>query len=90
MLSVRATLTKWGNGRGILLPKEMCDALSLSVGDSVSLVLDEASRTVTLENPDAYMLSALMAGYDGSKPAEIDAPGESVGGELWRRSNAIS
>ena len=83
MVSVRATLTKWGNGRGILLPKEMCDALSLSIGDSVSLVLDEASRTVTLENPEAYTLTALMAGYDGPKPGEIDAPGESVGGELW-------
>ncbi len=83
MVAMHATLTKWGNGRGILLPKEMCEALSLSVGDSVSLVLDESSRTVVLENPKAYTLSALMAGYDGPKPGEVDAPDASVGGELW-------
>lgn len=83
MVSSRATLTKWGNGRGILLPKEMCDALALSIGDTVSLVLDEATRTVKLENPSAYTLGALMAGYDGPKPGEVDPPGESVGREMW-------
>lgn len=83
MTSAGATLTKWGNGRGILLPKDMCDALDLSIGDAVSLVLDRANKTVRLENPNAYTLSALMAGYDGPKPGEIDAPGESVGREMW-------
>ena len=83
MVSSAATLTKWGNGRGVLLPKEMCDALELSIGDTVSLVLDEANRTVRLENPNAYTLSVLMAGYDGPMPGEIEAPGESVGRKLW-------
>ena len=83
MVSVGATLTKWGNGRGILIPKEMCDALGISIGDAVSLTLDEAIRTVKIENPNAYTLSALMAGYDGPKPGEVDAPGKSVGRELW-------
>ena len=83
MVATHATLTKWGNSRGILLPKEMCDALALSIGDTVSLVLDEATRTVKLENPNAYTLSTLMAGYGGPKPGEIDAPGKSAGRELW-------
>ena len=83
MVSTSATLTKWGNGRGILLPKEMCDALALSIGDTVSLVLDDVNRTVKIENPNEYTLSALMAGYEGPKPGEIDSPGNSVGRELW-------
>lgn len=83
MATAGATLTKWGNGRGILLPKDMCDALDLSIGDAVSLVLDRANKTVKLENPNAFTLSALMSGYDGPKPGEIDMPGESVGQEMW-------
>lgn len=83
MVAMSTTLTKWGNGRGIRLPKAMCEALALSVGDQVSLVLDEANGTIVIENPEACTLSALMAGYDGPKPGEIDAPGESAGGELW-------
>ena len=83
MVSVDVKLNKWGNGRGILLPKEMCDALNLSIGDTVSLVLDEASRIVKLGNPQSYTLNTLMAGYNGPNPGEIDAPAESVGNELW-------
>ena len=83
MVTVEVKLNKWGNGRGILLPKEMCDALDLSIGDTVSLAFDEAARIVKLGNPNDYTLNALMAGYDGPKPGEIDAPAESVGNELW-------
>ena len=83
MVSMKTTLHKWGNGRGILLPKELCDALDLSIGDTISLVLDEASHIVRLENPAAYTLNTLMAGYDGPKPGEIDMPENSVGNELW-------
>lgn len=83
MFAVGSKLTKWGNGRGILLPKEICDGLSLSIGDSVSLIFDEKTNTVKLENPNDYTLRALMKGYTGPKPEEIDIPDESLGKELW-------
>ena len=83
MVTAEATVTKWGNGRGILLPKEMCDGLGANIGDKLSLVLDEANRAIRVEPVGSYTLSSLMAGYDGPKPGEIDAPGSSAGREMW-------
>lgn len=33
-----ATLTKWGNSQGILLPKTICETLGIKVGDELYIV----------------------------------------------------
>ena len=83
MRAVEVTLAKWGNGRGILLPKEMCDMLEVEVGDKLSLVLDESQRCIRVEPVGSYTLASLMEGYEGPKSEELDVPGESAGKELW-------
>lgn len=83
MASVDATLTKRGNGRDALLPKEVCDASDATIGDKLSLGLDEANQIIRIENPGSSTLHSLMAGYDDPKPGEADAPDASAGNELW-------
>ena len=83
MIATEAKLNKWGNGGGILIPKEVYDDMMASIGDTLSLVYDEASKVLKVSNANSYTMQALMRGYDGPKPGEIDAPGASVGRELW-------
>jgi len=91
-----ATLTKWGNSQGIIIPKGLCDQLDLQVGDKVVLEFEgdsinlrpqrkafHRSRTVNIDE--------LFAGWDGAYEPPSDWPtigneidwGESVGKEVW-------
>ncbi len=83
MIATEVKLNKWGNGGGILIPKEVYADMAASIGDTLSLVYDERSRVLSVSNPSSYTMQSLMRGYDGPKPGEIDAPGASVGRELW-------
>ena len=83
MIATEVKLTKWGNGGGILIPKEVYADMKASIGDTLSLVYDEKSKTASISNARAYTMQSLMKGYDGPKPGEIDAPGSSTGRELW-------
>ncbi|NGM18017.1 AbrB/MazE/SpoVT family DNA-binding domain-containing protein [Eggerthellaceae bacterium zg-893] len=42
-----ATLAKWGNSQGILIPKSVCEALELSIGDKMELRMDAPSLVLT-------------------------------------------
>ena len=83
MVTADATISKWGNGRGILLPKSMCDRMGVDIGEKVSLTFDPASNSVRIQPKQSWTLQSLMAGYNGPTPGEIDADEASVGGELW-------
>ncbi|NHM14610.1 AbrB/MazE/SpoVT family DNA-binding domain-containing protein [Xiamenia xianingshaonis] len=41
------TLAKWGNSQGILIPKSVCEALGLSIGDKMELRTDAPSLVLT-------------------------------------------
>ncbi|MDR1014550.1 MAG: AbrB/MazE/SpoVT family DNA-binding domain-containing protein [Coriobacteriales bacterium] len=75
-----ATLAKWGNGQGILIPKTFCEAIGLKPGDKVDLSLGD--QEITLKPEQNYTLEALMKGYDGPKPQEYDW-GAPMGKEMW-------
>lgn len=75
-----ATLTKWGNSQGIIIPKSFCDKLGVKLGDKFELKLD--ADVIRVKPQKSYTLESLMAGYDGPKPEEYEW-GEPKGKELW-------
>lgn len=77
-----ATLSKWGNGAGILVPKAIRDELGLEVGDRVRFETTGPGRVSLVAERRPWTLSSLMAGYDGPTPEFID-PGTSFGKEVW-------
>lgn len=74
------TLNKWGNGQGILIPKDFCDFLGMRQGDKVVLKIE--GQAIKVEPEKSYTLEALMAGYQGPKPGEYDW-GKPMGKEMW-------
>lgn len=80
MASATATLAKWGNSNGLVIPVDFCRRMNIKAGDKVSLSLD--GEKLTIEPERVFTLEALMAGYDGPKPGEYDW-GKPAGKELW-------
>ena len=84
-----ATLSKWGNGQGLLIPKHVCEEVGISVGDRVELAVDETGalmirpETTHFKRRKVVSMDDLFKNYSGDyKPSEIDW-GEPVGKELW-------
>ena len=74
------TLSKWGNGQGILIPKALCEKLGLKTGDK--LIVDADNSGLTIKPVKSYRVEDLLAGYTGSKPEEYDW-GKPMGKEMW-------
>lgn len=79
-LERESTIKRIGNSQGVIIPRAMCRALNLKVGDPVAMAIDGDDLVVTPREP--CTLEALMAGYDGPKPAEYDW-GAPAGREMW-------
>ncbi|MDR1358946.1 MAG: hypothetical protein LBJ48_06295 [Coriobacteriales bacterium] len=78
-----ATLTKWGNGQGVLLPKFYCEQIDIKTGDTVQVeVLDDAIQISKIKSLPTS-LTELFEGYDGNyQPEEWDI-GPMQGREIW-------
>lgn len=84
-----ATLTKWGNSQGIVIPKDLCRKIGIAVGDQLSIsVNQDGSLRVTPAKPTYrrrrnLTIEELFDGYDGAyQPQEMDW-GHPVGEEAW-------
>jgi antitoxin MazE len=66
MMSITATVTKWGNAQGIRLPVAFCRQLGLSVGDKVSIELDKQRIILCSEPLEKYTLKSRKKTWDGS------------------------
>ena len=77
-----ATLTKWGNSQGVVIPKDFCDQMRIKPGDRLSVSFDGVR--VTIEPKRDHTLEARLARWDGGRfeTAEYDW-GEPVGEEVW-------
>ncbi len=90
-----ATLSKWGNSQGILIPKSVCEALGLSVGDKMELRMDAPSLVLTPQRKYCrsrkVTIDELFEGWEGDYEPPSDWPtrasevdwGEPRGKELW-------
>lgn len=74
------TLAKWGNSQGIVIPKSLCKALEIEVGDKLNIMLEDGK--LTIQPVPAFTLSSLMEGYNGPMPGEYDW-GAPQGKEAW-------
>jgi antitoxin component of MazEF toxin-antitoxin module len=59
-----ARLTKQGNSTGLTLPRELLQAAGLERGDSVALVADRATGTITIRKADDAYSRTLAAGRE--------------------------
>lgn len=76
------TLQKWGNSKGIRLPKVLIDELGWSENDELSISKDDDKIIIKKHNKRKSIVE-LFDGYNGDyKPEEIDW-GETKGKELW-------
>lgn len=91
-----ATLTKWGNGQGLLIPKRICENLGLGVGDAVRITATEERIMIIPLKERAHRtkivdLDELFEGYEGGYEPPSDWPsfgnetswGGPVGKEIW-------
>lgn len=91
-----ATLTKWGNSQGLLIPKRLCENLGIKPGDKLDITATEESITIVPVRERArrtrfVTIEELFEGYDGAYEPPSDWPtegneidwGEPVGGEDW-------
>lgn len=92
-----ATLSKWGNSQGVILPKALCDLAGISIGDkldlkatSTGIEIKPCSRTYRrVKKLSAY---DLFANWEGEYVCPPDLAGETgkecnwgkpVGKEMW-------
>ncbi|MBQ3339550.1 MAG: hypothetical protein IJG82_08195 [Atopobiaceae bacterium] len=61
-----ATLRRWDNFQGMVIPSDMCDRPGIAVGDAVEI--DEGKGAITVRPRRECTLNALMEGYDGPMP----------------------
>jgi antitoxin MazE len=84
-----ATIRKWGNGLGVLIPKKIFEDAGLAFGDQLDITADP-DGAITLR-PGALKhkrhrkvtIEELFSGYKGDYiPTECDW-GSPVGKEIW-------
>lgn len=76
------TLQKWGNSKGIRIPKSMLDSLGWdSNGD---LLVTTHDNKIIIEQADRRKsIQELFAGYDGDYVPEETDWGAPAGREIW-------
>lgn len=78
-----ATLSKWGNGQGVLIPKHVCELLGLKTGDKVSITTEKEKIIITRPE-EKYTLEARLRNWDGKgEPLRKYDWGKPVGKEMW-------
>lgn len=87
MNTVKTNICRWGNSRGVRLPKTILDIVGLKDDDEVSLTIDNGSivikKAVSMGERRPYpSLAERFASYDGDYvPKEWDT-GSAAGKEL--------
>ncbi|MEG1840813.1 MAG: AbrB/MazE/SpoVT family DNA-binding domain-containing protein [Gordonibacter sp.] len=91
-----ATLSKWGNSQGIIIPRSICENMGISIGDRLDIKATEEGITLKPQcrtHRRARKLTAeeVFAGWQGEYVAPSDWPqlgreidwGASAGKEIW-------
>lgn len=80
-MSAMASMTKWGNGVGLLISKSARDDSGICLGGRVRMKARDGCIRICREDA-GWTLHNLMQGYDGPPPEYVDL-GEPYGKELW-------
>ena len=80
--SATATLSKWGNSQGVIIPKSICEPLGLVAGDKLELSVSETGGSIEIipirrHATRTRKLSAqeVFADWDGSYELPTDLAG---------------
>ena len=80
-------VSKWGNGLGILLPKQIVEKMGLKDGDKIVIEMENDVITLKKESDvlviPRYKLEDLLKGYEGYQNEEYWKDVEPVGEEVW-------
>jgi antitoxin component of MazEF toxin-antitoxin module len=82
VMAKTATLSKWGNAKGIRLPESFCKQLGIAEGDKVSLTIEKDKLTI-MRAEDPFTLQARLKAWDGKGGHEPEYDwGAPVGREM--------
>jgi len=82
---MQTTIVKWGNSRGVRLPKILLDSACLSDNDAVEVTVEDNSIVIKKAVDKAFHKSIRerFEGFSGEyEPTSIDW-GSPVGNEIW-------
>ncbi|MCL2808157.1 MAG: hypothetical protein FWD27_08435 [Coriobacteriia bacterium] len=86
--TAEATLTKWGNSQGFIIPRHVCAAANFRVGDCAIINVDDKGRIVLDHKKSpryarrrVVSIEELSSGWQGGKAGE-EWCGSDVGAEV--------
>jgi antitoxin MazE len=80
--STKTQVVGWGNSQALRIPRPILDALQLSEGDEVEMMVEDGRLTVRPVSPKLTLESLVAAITPENRHQETDW-GEPVGNELW-------
>ena len=84
-MTLLSTISKWGNGQGIRLPKTLLDLLKWENNDKLEIIVEDENIRIKKIIPSKKRknIKELFSNYDKKyKTQEIDW-GEPEGKEIW-------
>lgn len=78
-----AQIKKWGNSKGILLPKVVLDMLSLKTDDSVDIDVVDQKIVISPIKKRRLTLTERFEGYKGSTKQEEYWTDDPIGKEIF-------
>jgi len=82
---MQTTIVKWGNSRGVRLPKFLLDSVCLSDNDAVEVTVEDNSIVIkkAVERMAPKSIKERFEGFSGEyEPTAIDW-GSPAGNEIW-------
>jgi antitoxin MazE len=81
---VRATIVKWGNSQGILLPKRLLESAGIGEHDALEIVVENHGVIIKKADPQTRKtIQELFEGFTASYETEMTDWGDPVGKEIW-------
>jgi antitoxin MazE len=80
--SAKTQIVGWGNSQALRIPKTMLDALQISEGDEVELMVEDGRLTVRPVTPKLTLESLVAQITPENCHKELDW-GKPVGNEVW-------
>jgi antitoxin MazE len=79
-----ATISKWGNSQGLRLPKDIISQLHLTVGDVVSLVVENGKVVIEPVKKEEYVydINTLVSGIPKAHQVSEEIASQ-AGKEAW-------
>ena len=82
-MTVEGTISTWGNGRAVRIPKALLDLIGLKDNDTVEISVVDNAITIKPTKPKPKSLAELFQGYTGDYKCTEWFADEPVGREVF-------